>query len=379
MHDPFDPFTQLRREHPAVELHVAGERLVSILRFTDLKAALHDWRRFTSDAPFRVPIPEESDVRQVRQLPLETDPPEHRDWRRIVRGTFSRPRIATLTPQIEAVVVELLDGIREGQELDVVADLALPLQSRCLALLLGRPPEDGELYASWGLHVFRDPAGGNHASELDAYLDAQLDAAARDPQDDLFGLLTHATIDGRPLSRDEQLGFANLVFAGGRDTVITMVTTALFHLATTPADLAALRDDPQLVTSAVEEVLRFYSPLTHLARVVTEDTNVGGRPVAADERISLGFAAANRDESAFEHADRFVIDRSPNRHLAFGHGPHVCLGAPLARAILTSLLEQLRTRVAALHVVAAEPLLEDLGRVTRQTGFASLTLRWEPS
>jgi cytochrome P450 len=371
--DLFDPLGPDRRQDGVTEIHVEGERLVALLRFADVKSAAHDWDRFTSDAPFRVPIPEEHDVRTVRQLPIETDPPQHRAYRRIVREPFGRAAAARLAEPLQDVVDDLIDGALADGQVEAVRGFALPLQSRALALLLGRPLEEAEEWIAWGTHVFRDPDGA-HDGELDAYLNDALDRAIAAPGQDLFGLLATAEIDGRALRRDEMLGFANLVFAGGRDTIINLVSSSLAHLAEHPEVLPRFRSEPDLIRTATEEYLRFISPLTHLGRVAVQDASVHGCPVAAGQRIALGFAAANRDEQVFERADECLIDRWPNRHLAFGHGPHTCLGAPLTRAIMAAVLGRLSERVERLSIRDAEPAFEDLGEQRRQVGYARLLL-----
>ncbi|MCC5950019.1 MAG: cytochrome P450 [Nitriliruptoraceae bacterium] len=375
--DPFDPFRADRRATGVAEIHVAGERLAAVLRFADVKAAAHDWATFSSDAPFRVPIPQEQDVRAVRQLPIESDPPQHRTYRRVVREPFGRAAADRLAGPLAEVVDDLLDDVLAEGRVEVVRGFALPLQSRALALLLGRPLGDAEEWIGWGTHVFRDPDGAEGGA-LDAYLDRVLDDAVADPGPDLFGSLATAELDGRRLTREEMTGFANLVFAGGRDTVINLVTNALAHLAAHPDVLARLRTEPGLIRSATEEYLRYYSPLTHIGRVAVEPTAVHGCPVAQGGRIALGFAAANRDEEVFDRADECLVDRWPNRHLAFGHGPHTCLGAPLTRGVMAALLGRLTARVGHVTILEAEPMYEELGGRRRQLGYGRLLVEVGP-
>lgn len=373
MVDPYDPFREAREQAGAVEVTLDGERLVMLLRYEDVKRATHEWTRYSSDAPFRVPIPEEAGVRTVRQLPIETDPPAHGAYRRVVREPFGRPTAARLRPALRLLVDELLGRALSVEHIEIVRDFALPLQSRALALMLGRPESEAETWIEWGVHVFRDP-GGSHAGELDAYLERSLDRAIAAPGDDFFGRLATGSFGDRPLTREEMLGFANLTFAGGRDTMINLVSNAMAHFAAHPEAYAQLRAAPELATTATEEFLRFYAPLTHIGRVATDDHERHGCPVAADERVSLNFASANRDPVVFERADECVLDRSPNRHIAFGHGPHTCLGAPLARATMTVLLERLAARVRTLTVVEREPATLVLDGFERQTGFDRLVM-----
>lgn len=351
-----------------------GDRFKMVLRYEDLKAVSRDWRTFSSDAPFRVPIPAEHDVRGVRQLPIESDPPDHTAYRDIVKEPFSRATATAIAPTVRQIADRLLAEAIEAGSMEVVRGFALPLQSRSLALMLGRPQSEAEEWISWGVHVFRDPEGV-HASDLDAYLDRVMTEAVRDPGDDYFGLLARATFRGRPLTKDEMTGFANLTFAGGRDTVIGAIAWSLHHLATSSDAVLRLRQEPGLIKTAVEELLRVSSPLTHIGRVVAVPTELCGRAMAADEIASLCFASANHDESAFERADEVVLDRHPNRHVAFGHGPHNCLGAPLARMVLTTVLESFVAVVGTATVVEVEEKVDDLGAVRRVAGFERLVLR----
>jgi cytochrome P450 len=379
--DPFDPFVDARRGPGTIDGRVGTDDFVMALRYDDLRAVARDWRTFTSDAPFRVPIPSEHGVRPVRQLPIETDPPDHGDYRRLVQKPFSIATATAIEPEVRAVVDALLEpGLRDGR-LEIVRSFALPLQSRSLALMLGRPQEEADEWISWGTHVFRDftDSDEGHASHLDRYLERAIEEAIAEPRDDFFGLLATATFRGRALTRDEMMGFANLTFAGGRDTVINAITNSLHWLAERPDELARLREDRLLIPSAVEEFLRFFSPLTHIGRIVRSGTRLHDRDLEPDSVVSLCFASANREETAFERPDECLLDRRPNRHVAFGFGPHTCLGAPLARAVLSVAIDRFADRVAAMSVLEAIPKLEDLGSLRRQVSFDPLVLALVPA
>jgi hypothetical protein len=247
--------------------------------------------------------------------------------------------------------------------------------------MLGRSEEEAEEWISWGTHVFRDfqDSAEGHASALDRYLERVLDEAIAQPGEDFFGLLATATFRGRPLTREEMLGFANLTFAGGRDTVINAITNSLHYLAENPRAFDRLRGEPPLVASAVEEFLRYFSPLTHIGRIVRSETQLHGRVLEPDTLVSLCFASANRDESVFERADECVLDRYPNRHVAFGFGPHTCLGAPLARTVLAVVLRRFAERVARISVISATEKMEEFESVQRQVGFDPLLVGITPS
>ena len=226
--------------------------------------------------------------------------------------------------KIGALIGEMIEEILDAEPVEIVNRFALPLQSRALTVLLRMPMEAAEEWIGWGLHVFAGSEGHSEekGSVLERYLHRQFDRAELAPGDDFFSALRKASFRGRPLTRDEMVGFANLVFAGGRDTVIATVSLTLAHFATHPEDLVRLRNDPLLLRNCVEEIVRVASPLTMIARVCPHDTNVHGVHVPADHRVALCWASANRDETVFQSPERLVIDRKPNPHLAFGAGPH---------------------------------------------------------
>ena len=209
---------------------------------------------------------------------------------------------------------------------------------------------------------------------LDNHLHQQLDRAEANPGEDFFSALTQATFRGRPLTRAEMMGFANLTFAGGRDTVINSITSVLAYLGRHPEALEYLRQDPKRIVLASEEFFRVTSPITHLGRVCPVDTNVHGVTVKAGDRVSLCWASANRDESVFEAPEEVRLDRKPNPHVAFGFGPHLCLGAPHARLIVRTLLQKCIDRVAGIRVLGFEDNVENQTSYQRISGYKSLTI-----
>lgn len=328
------------------------QQFTLILGYDHLKQAARDWTTFTSATPFRVPIPEESALRPVRQYPIETDPPEHAAYRRLVDARFSRAAAEQHRPAFTELVDRMLDDALDAGTLHVVERFAIPAVAYAIALTMGRV-DDTDRLVSWGLHVFRDPVTKERRrnEDLDAYLAERVEAALAQPGDDIFGDLARAELDGRRLTRDELLGYGYLVLAGGRDTVIASIAGALWHLATHPADLAALRAEPERIAPAVEEFLRYLSPLAHIGRTVATDGELGGHSFREGELVSLCFAAANRDPRVFDAPDECRLDRRPNRHVAFGHGPHTCLGAPLARMELAVVLDRVLAKVGSMEIV----------------------------
>jgi cytochrome P450 len=372
-----DPFAAARREAGVLPFPAAdGERIPMILRHADVRQAARDWHTFSSDAPFRVPIPSEEHLRNDRQLPIEVDPPEHTDYRRLVEPFFLRAR----TPAYEARVVSLTDRLLDeacGRDtLEAVAEFALPLQSRALTILLDVPEAEADRWIRWGVHVFHGDDGTHKAMELDQYLHACLDRAAAAPGDDFFGALVKATYRGRPLTRAEMVGFANLTFAGGRDTIIHTVASVVGHLAAHPEALAFLRDDPGRIVHAAEEFFRVFMPLTHIGRVCPNGATVHGEVVPPGGRASLCWAAANLDETAFDAPREVRLDRRPNPHVSFGFGAHLCLGAPHSRVVLRTLLERLVVRVREIELVEARPRVERTAAYERPLGYDLLRVRF---
>ena len=373
-----DPFREKRRQAPVLECRFQGETVPMILGHGNVRSAARDWKTFSSDAPFRVPIPSEEDVRSVRQLPIETDPPEHTEYRRIVEPFFKRPKDPGMIADVEALIDGMLDDALARERIEIVREFALPLQSRALTYLLDVPLSEADIWIGWGIHVFRDGGSGHRkGAELENYLNAKLDQAAAAPGMDFFSALVRADFGGRALTRDEMLGFANLTFAGGRDTVIHSISSVIAHLSQHPEALAYLRQDPDRAVLAGEEFLRVFMPLTHIGRVCPIDTTVHGVPVKAGGRVSLCWASANRDETVFDAPDEIRLDRKPNPHLAFGFGNHLCLGAPHARLILRTLLRKIATRVAAITVLESTAKIETEAEYERQTGYESLTVRMD--
>lgn len=373
-----DPFRDQRNKDGLLKCPFQGENIPMILRHEDLRKAAKDWKTFSSDAPFRVPIPSEEEVRTVRQLPLEVDPPDHTDYRAIAEPFFQRPKDPAFIARMEALIDGVLTDALNRESIEIVQEFALPLQSRALTLLLNVPESEAERWIGWGIHVFRVAGGLQKSAGLDEYLEEQFDRATATPGEDFFSALTQANFRGRPLTREEMMGFANIAFAGGRDTIIHTISCALSHLATHPQSLEFLREDPKRIIHASEEFFRVFMPLTHIGRVCPEDTEVHGVPVPAGGRVALCWASANFDETAFDQPHEIRLDRKPNPHLSFGFGVHLCLGAPHARLILRTLLRLCCERVKSIAVLDAKERVEHEATYDRTLGYESLTVAMMP-
>lgn len=372
-----DPFKAARESGPVAECEFQGNPAPMILRHKELRDAARDWKTFSSDAPFRVPIPCEESVRSVRQLPIETDPPDHTEYRRIVESFFNRPREGDMQEKVRLLIEEILGEALAKQSVEAVNEIALPLQSRSLACLLGVPDSEAEEWMSWGVNPLADgELSAEKGARLEQYIHRQLDRAEAAPGEDLFSALAQAEFRGRKLTREEMLGFANLVFAGGRDTVIHSITSMLAWFSSHPEALRALRADPKLVMGATEEFMRHISPLTHIGRVCPHAGDVHGTPVAAGQTVSLCWASANRDTAVFENPDEMQFDRKPNPHVAFGSGPHTCLGALHARVLFRIFLRTLSERVDAITILEKQEHIEDVSQFRRHIGYDKLVVNF---
>ena len=375
MKPEIDPFREPRNESGMLQCVFNGEKIPMILRHGDVRQAAKDWQTYSSDAPFRVPIPSEEDVRTMRQLPIETNPPEHAEYRALVEPFFRRAKDPDMIARVEALISGLLNEAISRDSLEIVNDFALPLQSRALTYLLNVPETEADIWIGWGIHVFRVSGGVKKGIALEEYLHAQFDRAEADPGEDFFSALTQAIYQGRRLTREEMMGFANLAFAGGRDTIIHTVSSVFAYLARNPAALEFLREDPGRITHASEEFFRVFMPLTHLGRVCPVETDVHGVTVAAGERVSLCWASANRDETVFKAPEEIRLDRKPNPHLSFGFGTHLCLGASHARLLVRTLLHRCVEMIGSITELSSEDRVEKEEGYQRILGFESLELK----
>lgn len=372
---PHDPFKQARESEGVLPNDFDGETIPMILRHNDVRAAAKDWRTFSSDDAFHVPIPQEECVRSVRQLPIETDPPIHTEYRKIVEPFFRRALKPEMIEQVEQLIGDALIDAVARDSIEIVRDFALPIQSRALAILLNVPSSEAERWIRWGIHVFRDPKTGEKGSLLDSYIQEKLNRAEKEPSEDFFSALTQATFRGRSLARGEMEGFANLTFAGGRDTVINTITCIIAYFSYHIQKLDSIRKEPKLIPSAAEEFVRVITPLTHIGRKCPVDTEVADYKVAANERISLCWASANFDETVFDSPEEVRLDRRPNPHIAYGAGTHICLGAPHARLIIRSLLKKLSEHIGGVELIEFDKNVEREAQYQRKVGYQSLVVR----
>ena len=274
----------------------------------------------------------------MAQTMLTADPPDHERLRRVVNRAFTPSSIARLEPRVRAISRELLANLASGDEFDIVADFAAPLPTIVIAELLGIPKEDGEKFRRWtevvtGTDVRGrvDPSNsGRFGQELRAYLQEQIDRRKVEPTDDLIGRMVEANRDN-VMTDAEVVASCVLLLIAGNETTMRLITNMTLALGRNPDQLDRLAADQELIPSAVEETLRYDSPVQMLFRGAKKATVVAGEPVNQGQMVLTMLAAANRDPDAFTDAATYDVGRADNLHVSFGHGIHYCLGAPLAR------------------------------------------------
>ncbi|MFF1276114.1 cytochrome P450 [Streptomyces marokkonensis] len=364
--DPFPVLAALRAEGPVHRVHVPGSGDAwLVVTWEAVRAALTD-PRLRNDIRHSAGWETDGGHAVGRNM-LQSDPPDHTRLRRLVAGRFTEGRIAVLRPGIEAVARELLDRLPRTGTADLVGGYALPLPVTVICDLLGVPVADRAAFHTWSNELVvptGEEAAAASAAALTGYLTELVAEKTRSPDDSLLGDLT--TNAGPPdagarLTPEELLGMAFLLLVAGHETTVDLISATVHSLLTHPDQLALLRADPDLTGAAVEESLRFNSPVHAGAfRFAAEPLELAGTRVAAGDAVLVSLAAASRDPLAFPDPDRFDVTRRPRGHLAFGHGAHHCLGAPLARAEAA---------------VALRLLLERHPGLALATGPAALTWR----
>jgi cytochrome P450 len=363
--DPYPIYTELRQASP---LWIDPMSAAVVAGYDDCEALLRDprlsaerWRRGGSlDLPADAP----SSVRQPWFLSL--DPPDHTRLRRLVSKAFTARRVAELEPYIAGLVDDLLDAAAERNTVDVVADLAYPLPVAVICRLLGVPVADEHLFHRWSAQLSRlvdglaAMVGGAAAPdwvpgmvEMHRYVHELVAARRTAPGDDLISALLAVEDGGETLSRDELVATVVLLLVAGHETTVNLIANGVLALLRHPEHLAAVRADPGYAAGVVEETLRYDPPVQLTSRIADEPVRIGEVRVDRNGLVFLMLAAAQRDPAANPDPDRFDPRRTQIRHLAFGLGPHYCLGAPLAR------LEG-RLAIAAFARRISEPtLIED--------------------
>jgi cholest-4-en-3-one 26-monooxygenase len=314
---------------------------------------------------------------------LNMDPPQHNQFRKLASTGFTPRMVARLEPRIRAAAKDIIDQVAKKGSADFVASIAAELPLQVIAELLGVPAEDRHKIFEWSNRLigFDDPEfqtsfedGKAAATELWMYASQLAELRRENKGEDLVSVLINAEIDGERLSDMEFDSFFLLLAVAGNETTRNLISGGLLALIEHPEQRARLIKDPSLIPSAVEEMLRWVTPVMYFRRTTTRDAVIRGQKFSSGEKLAMYYCAANRDEDAFPAADHFDVGRTPNEHLAFGTGQHFCLGSNLARLEIRVIFEELLRRL---------PDIELAGPVRRLrsnfiNGFKTIPIRFTP-
>ncbi len=385
-------FKLLRREAPVHWVEVPGIRpFWLITRHADISSVERRGANFIAGPrPFLSNQMAEARLRRITGTPyiirglLQMDQPEHGAYRGVVQASFTPAAITALEASITLWANQVVDRlVSQTGVFDFAEDVAVPFSLRIILRMMGLPEKDEQtiLLLSRGLVGAEDPERRLAKDPTESLLRAGLgfrayfDPVTADrracPRHDLSGTIANATIDGQHMPDHERLSYFMMIATGGHDTISFSLSGGLHALITHPDQLARLRSNPDLLDTAVEEILRWTSPGRHLVRTATADTDLGDKHIRAGDSVALFFNSANRDETVFAHADQFRIDRQPNPHIAFGLGPHVCIGSHLARIELRTLFKALLPRLASAELMGPPARTGS----TIVTGISSLPIR----
>ena len=357
--NPHDVWTWMRANEPVYRDE--KNKLWGISRHADVMDVERRSSVFSSEGVYRAVLsPGESNM-------IAQDDPRHRQQRMLVQPQLTHAGVATRTAEVEALVAELVaEAVSQG-EFDVVELIAGQLPARMTARLLGFPEEMWPEVKSWSERLMRTDMRDRDPLVMNEFIDANreflgammpiMQEVTACPRNDFMSIWANAEIDGQKLPPEAIFHEVGLFIAGGAETTRTAISHGLRAFVDHPEQWEEMAAEPELINSAVEEVLRWVTPLNNFFRMALTDDVVGGQPIAAGDRIIMLYPSANRDEAVFENPFEFDIHRNPNPHLSFGFGTHLCIGANLARLVLTTVFRELSVRATDLSVVS-EPDVE---------------------
>jgi cytochrome P450 len=300
-----------------------------VLDYESAKRVLTDHETFSSEVP------------SPPNFFIFYDPPAHTKLRALIARAFTPRTISDLEPQIRAISTGLLDDVMDRQEMDFATEFSVPLSLKVISGMIGIPVEDSATYRRWSdgiLGLSYTLSAGQHIDDvlrdyaaITDEMNAHIQQRRRQPEDDLLTRLMQAEIDGEKLTDGEILGFFQLLVAAGQETTSDLINNALLCFIENPDQLAKLRNTPELLGSAIEEVLRYRSPVQWTRRTPRHEVEIHGTKISAGDLVLAMQGSANRDPRVFADANQFDITRNPNPHISFGHGIHFCLGAALSR------------------------------------------------
>ena len=357
--NPHDVWAWMRANEPVYRDE--KNKLWGITRHADVMDVERRSSVFSSEGVYRAVLsPGESNM-------IAQDDPRHRQQRMLVQPQLTHAGVATRTAEVEALVAELVaEAVAQG-EFDVVELIAGQLPARMTARLLGFPEEMWPEVKSWSERLMRTDMRDRDPVIMNEFIDANreflgammpiMQEVSACPRNDFMSIWANAEIDGQKLPPEAIFHEVGLFIAGGAETTRTAISHGLRVFVDHPDQWEEMAAKPELINSAVEEVLRWVTPLNNFFRMALSDDVVGGQPISAGDRIIMLYPSANRDESVFENPFEFDIHRNPNPHLSFGFGTHLCIGANLARLVLTTVFRELSARATGLSVVS-EPDVE---------------------
>ncbi|MGO8861588.1 MAG: cytochrome P450 [Acidimicrobiales bacterium] len=375
--DPYRAFAWMREHAPAY--YDERGAVWGITRYSDVRAIGQDPQTFSSAQGSRPNTP----------LPymIDMDAPEHRRRRRLVSAGFTPEAVRIRQPRIRDVCDEILDAVCEIGSCDLVTDIAAPLPLIMIADMLGFPPEDWGRLLEWSdtMLMSQGPSDADALTrattafvEWDAYVRHQIaERRARGTTDDLLGSLAHSEIDGHRLDDTTLVYEALLILIGGDETSRHVISGGMEALLRHPAQLAALKADRTLLPGAVEEMLRWVTPIKNMNRNATRDVELHGQTIKAGQNVLLLYPSANRDETVFTDPETFDIRRQPNDHVAFGFGAHLCLGHRLARAEMLGMVDRLIDRFDDIAIATDQPL--PLRSSNFIVGYESMPVTFTPT